>query len=55
MFDYPRFYSTIKESNRINSAKEYIARKKNKSSKQTHKGTKTKFRDQFNPGGVMHT
>lgn len=53
MFDYPRFYSTIKESNKIRSPKEYIDRRKNKSSKQTHKGTKIKFKDQFKPGGIM--
>lgn len=49
-----RPYKHHKESNRIYTPKEYIARKKRKSSEQTHKGTKKDNKYLFRPGGMFY-
>ncbi len=56
MFEYEFFFkrSSFKETNKVKSAKDYIARKKAKCANQTHKGVKKEHKFDFLPGGVLH-
>jgi hypothetical protein len=54
MEDYGRSHN-IKYTNKIRSAKDYIARKKAKSANQNHKGLKKDKKHDHLPGGNLYS